>query len=552
MDEAVNAAFEAQKKVAAMSFDERKRMIDIIVRICNDRREELGRMEMEETKVGRLDHKILKLTNMRFVLGVEDMKSGARSDPTGLCIIERAPWGVIGMMLPVTHSVPTMASNAINILAAGNTAVFGPHPSGQKVARYALQLWNREIEREMGVANVVTTTAEASIEAAEQIFHHPKVALLCVTGGSAVAKAAAMSGKRVIAGGPGNPPVVVDETADLDTRRSALSKAAGSITTCCASARRRFLSWRSVADAFMAAMRRAGAFQLDTRGNRAAHASAAFTFEGGGGGCARAHVKKDLVGKDPAVLGEAAGVRVPAGTDLLFGETDEDHPFVAEEQMMPFVPVVRVDCVDAAIEAAVKAEHGYRHTAIIHTKNVETATRMARAMNTTLFIQNAASAASLGVGGPGYFSHTIATPTGEGVTTPMTFTRERQMVVGQRIADHITMFLARIEGTVVAAAKHPTLDGCRFLVAQRLEADGSAARSQLPWWTGWARRAGRTVMVSTDGDIAREKLGNTTPARMVVVGIVDAVQPTGRAGADGMRLGIVRGHLTLTPAVGVI
>ena len=157
VDEAVNAAFEAQKKVAAMSFDERKRMTDTIVRICNDRREELGRMEMDETKVGRLDHKILKLTNMRFVLGVEEMKSGARSDPTGLCIIERAPWGVIGMMLPVTHSVPTMASNAINILAAGNTAVFGPHPSGQKVARYALQLWNREIERELGVANVLTT-----------------------------------------------------------------------------------------------------------------------------------------------------------------------------------------------------------------------------------------------------------------------------------------------------------------------------------------------------------------------------------------------------------
>ena len=154
VDEAVNAAYEAQKKVAAMDFDQRKRMIDIIVRICNDRREELGRMEMEETKVGRLDHKILKLTNMRFVLGVEEMRSEARSNPTGLCVIEHAPWGVIGMMLPVTHSVPTMASNAINILAAGNTAVFGPHPSGQKVARYALQLWNREIERELGVASV--------------------------------------------------------------------------------------------------------------------------------------------------------------------------------------------------------------------------------------------------------------------------------------------------------------------------------------------------------------------------------------------------------------
>src|ERR1035438_6520192 len=431
VDEAANAAFEAQKKVAAMSLEDRGRMIDIVRRICMDSREELGRMEFEETKVGRLDHKILKLTNMRFVQGVEAMRSGgsaARSDSTGFWIIKRAPWGVIGMMLPVTHSVPTMAANAINILAAGNTAVFGPHPSGARVAQYALQLWNREIERELGVANVLTTVREVSIEAAEQIFHHPKVALLCVTGGAAVAKAAAKSGKRVIAGGPGNPPVVVDETADLDrAARCIIEGAAFDNNLLCIGEKEIFVV-ASVADAFIQAMRRAGAFQLDAAAiDRLT--KAAFTFEGGGGGCARAHVKKDLVGKDAAVLATAAGVRAPSGTDLLFGETDENHPFVVEEQMMPFVPVVRVRDVDAAIAASVKAEHGYRHTAIIHTQNVDAATRMARAMNTTLFIQNAASPASLGVGGPGYFSHSIATPTGEGITTPLTFTRERQMVV---------------------------------------------------------------------------------------------------------------------------
>ena len=432
VDEAVNAAFEAQKKIAAMSFDDRKRIIDIIVRICNDRREELGRMELEETKVGRLDHKILKLTNMRLVLGVEAMRSDARSRETGLCIIERAPWGVIGMMLPVTHSVPTMASNAINILAAGNTAVFGPHPSGARVAQYALQLWNREIERELGVANVLTTVREPSIEAAEQIFHHPKIALLCVTGGSAVARAAAQSGKRVIAGGPGNPPVVVDETADLDrAARCIIDGAAFDNNLLCIGEKEVFVV-ASVANAFREAMRRAGAFELDAAAIERL-TQAAFTFEGGGKGCARAHVKKDLVGKDAAVLASAAGVRVPPATDLLFGETEENHPFVVEEQMMPFIPIVRVRDADAAIAASVKAEHGFRHTAIIHTQNVETATRMARAMNTTLFLQNASSPASLGVGGPGYFSHTIATPTGEGVTTPLTFTRERQMVVGSAL-----------------------------------------------------------------------------------------------------------------------
>jgi len=325
-----------------------------------------------------------------------------------------------------------MASNEINIMAAGNTAVFGPHPSGAKVAQYALQLWNREIERELGVANVLTTTRDASIENAEQIFHHPKIALLCVTGGAAVARAAAKSGKRVIAGGPGNPPVVVDETADLDRAAQCIIAGASFDNNLLCIGEKEVFVVASVADAFIQAMRRAGAFQLDAAAiDRLT--KAAFTFEGGGGGCARAHVKKDLVGRDVAVLAAAAGVHAPAGTDLLFGETDENHPFVVEEQMMPFVPVVRVRDADAAIAAAVKAEHGYRHTAIIHTQNVETATRMARVMNTTLFLHNAASPASLGVGGPGFFSHTIATPTGEGVTTPLTFTRERQMIVGSAL-----------------------------------------------------------------------------------------------------------------------
>jgi aldehyde dehydrogenase len=430
VDEAANAAYEAQKKVASMSLAERGRMIEIICRICEERREELGRMELEESKVGRLDHKILKLMNMRLVLGTEAMRSEARSDRNGLCIIERAPWGVIGMMLPVTHSVPTMASNAINILAAGNTAVFGPHPSAAKVAQYALQLFNREIERECGVRNVLTTILEPSIEAAGLIFNHPKIALLCVTGGPAVVKAASESGKRVIAAGPGNPPVVVDETADLDRAAVCIIEGAAFDNNLLCIGEKEIFVVASVANALKDAMRRAGAFELDAAAIERL-TQAAFTYEGGGKGCGRAHVKKEFVGKDAAVLASAAGVRLPANKQLLFGETDEDHPFVVEEQMMPFIPMVRVRDVDAAIAAAIKAEHGYRHTAIIHTQNLETATRMARALNTTLFVLNAPSSASLSR--PGYFSHSIATPTGEGVTTPLTFTRERQMIIGNAL-----------------------------------------------------------------------------------------------------------------------
>ena len=430
VDEAVGAAAAAQPKVAAMSLEDRGRMIAIIRRICCEQAEQLGRMEMEETKIGRLDHKIAKLRAMRHVVGVEQMERiQARSDAAGLCVIERAPWGVIGMVLPATHSVPTMVSNAINVLAAGNTAVFNPHPAGARVAAHALRVFNREIGRTLGLANVITTIAAPDIETAEQIFNHPDVALICVTGGPAVVKAAMKSGKRVIAAGPGNPPVVVNETANLEAAaRAILAGAAFDNNLLCVGEKEIFVV-ASVADDFKRAMKTAGAYELDKAAiDRLT--KAAFTFEGAGKGCARAHVKKDLVGQDASVLARAAGVQVPASVELLFGETDESHPFVQEEQMMPFVPVVRVPDLDAAVAAAVRAEHGYRHTAIIHSQKLENVTKMARAMNTTLLVHNAPSTGYLGVDGRGYFSHTIATPTGEGVTTPLTFTRERQIALG--------------------------------------------------------------------------------------------------------------------------
>ncbi len=423
VDEAVKAAVTAQQRVAAMGLEERARMNAIIRRICADNADELARIELAETKIGRADHKAAKLRNIRLVLGAEAMKTDASSDAAGLCLVEYAPWGVIGMVLPATHSVPTMASNAINILAAGNTAVFSPHPAGAKVAARGLQMFNREIQRELGVANVITMAREATLQNAEQIFQHPDVALLCVTGGPAVVKAAMKFGKRVIAAGPGNPPVVVDETADLDAAARAIIQGASFDNNLLCIGEKEVFVVAPVADAFVESMRRAGAVQLDARAIEAL-TKAAFTIGDDG----KPHVQRDFIGKDAAVLAEAAGVRAPAGTDLLFGETSEDHPFVQVEQMMPFLPVVRVRDVDAGIRASVRAEHGYRHTAMIHSRNVDNVTKMARAMNCTLFVQNAPCYASLNV--PSYLSHSIATPTGEGVTTPMTFTRQRRIVIG--------------------------------------------------------------------------------------------------------------------------
>jgi aldehyde dehydrogenase len=429
VDAAVDAAAAAQRRVQAMGLDERGRAISVIRRLCDEHAPELARRELDETGIGRLDHKVEKLRAIRRVLGVEALRIDARSDASGLCVIERAPWGVVGMVLPATHSAPTMASNAINVLAAGNTAVFSPHPAAWRIAAHALQLFNREIERETGVADALTTVAEPSIASAEALLHHPGVALLCVTGGPAVVKAAMQTGKRVIAAGPGNPPVVVDETACESSAAAATIEGASFDNNLLCIGEKEVFVVASKANAFVTAMRENGGFELDRRAIERL-TEAAFTFDGEGAGCARAHVRKELVGRDAAVLAAAAGVRAPEGTALLFGETKADHPFVQEEQMMPFLPVVRVPDFEAAVEAALQAEHGYRHTAVIHSKDVGHVTAMARAMNTTLFVHNAPSTAALGVNGPGYLSFSIATPTGEGVTTPLTFTRERQIAIG--------------------------------------------------------------------------------------------------------------------------
>src|SRR5690606_21640366 len=104
-------------------------------------------------------------------------------------------------------------------------------------------------------------------------------------------------------------------------------------------------------------------------------------------------------------------------------------PFVPEEQMMPFVPFVRVPNFDEALALALKHEHGFGHTAIIHSNNLANITRMGQAMNTTIFVVNGPCTAGLGVDGEGYPSYSIATPTGEGITNPLTFTRFRRIGV---------------------------------------------------------------------------------------------------------------------------
>jgi aldehyde dehydrogenase len=425
VDEAVAAATEAFEQLSERTIEDRKRIIGHIRRISIDQCVELGTMEMNETKIGRLEHKIEKLKTLgQKTPGVEFLRSEVFSGDHGLAVIEHAPFGVIGCITPVTHSLPTITGNAVSMIAGGNTLVVNPHPSGRLVAAEGVRRFNEAIYRDLGIDNLICVIADPTLESADAIFNHRGVKLICVTGGPAVARAAMKASKRAIVAGPGNPPVVVDETADLDRAARSIIQGGSYDNNLLCIAEKEVFVVSQVFDAMMAAMDRAGAVRLNAQ-EVDAFTKVAITSTGEG---THKHdvPHKDFLGKDAAVLARGIGKSVPAKTELLFGETDEFNPFVPVEQMMPFIPFVRVRDIDEAIAKAKHYEHGFRHTAIIHSHNVRNMTKMGRALDTTLFVKNGPCMASLGLGGEGYLSFSIATPTGEGVTTPLTFTRERR------------------------------------------------------------------------------------------------------------------------------
>ncbi len=423
VDDAVAAAEDGFRKLAERPVSDRVKIVQCIKDLCTSQAEELGRLELEETGIGRLDHKIQKLKIIALVPGVEFLKCDAVSGDHGLTVTEYAPFGVIGKITPVTHSLPTLASNAISMISGGNTLVCNPHPSGRLIACEGTRRINRAIYEATGLENLITILDNPTIETANEIFEHRGVRIICVTGGPFVARAAMQSRKRAIVAGPGNPPVVVDETADIDNAaRSIITGGAFDNNLLCIGEKEVF-AVESIFDELLNAMPRHGGYQLNCS---QIDQLTKLAFDPPKDGSDHHVLNRDLVGKDASVLAEMIGLSVPAGTDLLYGETDESNPFVPEEQMMPFVPFVR--CRDAmqGIELAKKHEHGFGHTSMIHSRNVRTMTIMGREMNTTLYVKNGPSSAGLGLGGEGYLSFSIATPTGEGVTNPLTFTRQRR------------------------------------------------------------------------------------------------------------------------------
>jgi len=426
VDQAVAAANEAFDALSEAPMAYRATAVQLVKEICERDAEELGRLELEETKIGRLDHKIEKLKIIKLVPGVEFLRTDAFSGDHGITLTEYAPFGVIGTITPVTHSLPTLAGNVVNMIAGGNTMVVNPHPSGARIACEGVRRFNQAIYKAIGLQNLITIIEKPTLESAAAIFGHRRVNMLCVTGGPAVARAAMESRKKAVVAGPGNPPVVVDDTACLENAAKSIVQGGAYDNNLLCIGEKEVFAVEKIFDKLLEQMDRHGGYRLNASQIEALTRLAFTPPEKPGD---HYHVNKDFIGKDAKVLAEAIGVRVPAGTQLLFGETDESNPFVPEEQMMPFVPFVRAKNVNHAIELALEYEHGFRHTSLIHSRDVNAMTKMGKAMDTTLFIKNGPCMAGLGLGGEGFLSFSVATPTGEGVTSPLTFTRQRRCVM---------------------------------------------------------------------------------------------------------------------------
>jgi acyl-CoA reductase-like NAD-dependent aldehyde dehydrogenase len=429
IEEAIEAAWHAQKIYADASLETRKRVVSAIREVGEKHKEDFSQRIFEETKLGRVDHKIRKHEIViRLTPGPEDLVPRCWTGDHGLTVEEYAPYGVIGAVTPVTHPVETAINNGISILSGGNTVVFNPHPASKRVFAYAINLFNEAIYRATGLENLMTCIEEPTIETGKTMFRHPKVRVLLVTGGPGVVREALNSGKKCITAGPGNPPVVVDQTAIISKAAKDILDGAGFDNNILCIGEKEVFVVEAVADQLIAEMKKLGCMML-TKQQIDALAEKAFQCSGSHGvgkSCGGAVLNRDLVGRSPQVLGRAIGLDVPPECPMLIGETDFDNPWVQHEQMMMFLPIVRCRNFEEALEMAVAAEHGYGHTAVIHSLNVANMTKMGKAMNCSIFVKNGPSYAGLGAGGEGHTSFSIASPTGEGLTTARTFCRIRR------------------------------------------------------------------------------------------------------------------------------
>ncbi len=421
VDEAVRAAVLAYREYKKVSLQKRYEIIKAMRDASVRNAEVMAREAHEETKMGRIADKVQKnLLAAQKTPGPESLQPKAVSGDRGLTLEERAPYGVIAAITPSTNPVASVINNSITMLSAGNTVVFNFHPAAKKCCAKMVSILNDAIVSVGGPKNLINAVENPTMESSNALMRHSDVKLVCVTGGPGVVKAAFASGKKVIAAGPGNPPAVVDETADIQKAAIDIVNGASFDNNVMCIAEKECIAVNSIFDKLKDYMKRHGAFEL--RGEEI-NKLMRVVFDNEG------KLVRKWCGKDARLILNEMGIHVSDEIKLIIAEVDKNHPFVEEEMLMPVLPLVRAKDVDEAIQIAIEAEHHYYHTAMMHSHNIENLHKMASAINTTIFVKNGPSYSGLGFNGEGHTSLTIAGPTGEGVTTPVSFTRERRCVL---------------------------------------------------------------------------------------------------------------------------
>jgi aldehyde dehydrogenase len=424
VDSAIAAAQVAFRALDAMTLEIRGRLIDAVRQAAQENAEALARAAWQETGMGRPEDKTKKnLLVATKTPGVEDLRPIAWTGDRGLTLVECAPYGVIGAITPSTNPTSTIICNSIGMIAAGNSVVFNAHPGAKECSAQTVQLLNRAIVSVGGPPNLITAAREPTIESAQRIMKHPSIGLLAVTGGPGVVRVAMNSGKKAICAGPGNPPVVVDATADIDQAARDIVTGASFDNNVVCVLEKEIVVVDTVADVLKAALKAHGAHEITSWQMKRLEK---VIFHQVREPPEESVINKAWVGRDAKAILKEIGISVGDEIRLVLVEVDRQQTLLWTEQLMPVMPLVRVVSADEAIDLAVALEGGRRHTAVMHSKHLDHLSRMAREINCSIFVKNGPSLAGLGFGGEGYSSFSIASPTGEGVTSAKDFCRARR------------------------------------------------------------------------------------------------------------------------------
>ena len=430
MNDAIDAATNGYKAIRSMRLEEREKIIGIIRDLCRKEAPIMAQLGVAETKMGRVDHKTAKhILVADKTPGTADIVSQAKTGDYGLTLTEMAPFGVVGSITPSTNPSETVICNSIGMIAAGNGVVFNPHPNAIATSNYAVDLINRASAMAGGPRVLVASVVKPTLDTAQIMYKHANIRLLVCTGGPGVVRSVLSSGKKAIGAGAGNPPVIVDDTADIKKAGKDIIDGCSFDNNLPCIAEKEVFAFANIADQLILEMQKNGAYKITLEQANKLAQIVLVDAKNPKTGIVKKTVSRDCVGRDAAVLLAKIGVKVGPEVRCIICETDFEHPFVQHELMMPILPIVRVNNIDQAIDLAVKAEHGNRHTAHMHSKNVDHLTRFARAVETTIFVKNAPSYAGIGFGGEGHTTFTIAGPTGEGLTSARSFTRYRRCVL---------------------------------------------------------------------------------------------------------------------------